>query len=135
MSLRDLLDEKRVSDKDRSRLFAAHWDMFVKDNAPLPEVQYKWDASRTRRQSDFAYPDAKLLIEIDGGTKQINRGSRGANVGGSHNSDEDRWRSNDAAMLGYRFCRFTPEMITRDPIRCINAVLSAAGLPIVEPEG
>lgn len=54
-------------------------------------------------ESDFAYPQWKLLIEIDGGVWR-----RG---GGAHshpsNIERDIEKGNDAALLGYHLLRFT----------------------------
>jgi very-short-patch-repair endonuclease len=134
MSLTEVMEAKGVGLNDKAYLFARYWDTYVGDAAPQPEVQFKWDKVRTRRASDFAFPQHMLLIEIDGGTKQVYRGSKGSVVGGSHNSDADRDRSNDAAMYGYRFNRFSPEMLAGDPIGCLNKVLASIGMPAVEIE-
>jgi very-short-patch-repair endonuclease len=133
-SLTEIMEDKGVSLKDKAYIFARYCDTYVGDAAPQPEVQYRWDKKRTRRASDFAFPQQKLLVEIDGGTKQVFHGRKGSVVGGSHNSDADRDRSNDAAVYGYRFNRFTPEKLTSDPIVCLNTVLASIGVPALELE-
>ena len=64
---------------------------------------------RRRWRFDFAFADAKLLIEIDGGIWMAG--------GGAHSNPRDIERNmrkrNDAALLGYRVLAFTPRDVTK----------------------
>jgi very-short-patch-repair endonuclease len=54
---------------------------------------------------DFAIPDAKLAIEIEGGIWTGGRHTRGAGY------EKDLEKYNLAAMLGWKVLRFTPQMV------------------------
>ncbi len=62
---------------------------------------------------DFAWPEAKLAVEIDGG--------QFAPSGGRHNSDEDRAKLNAAAEFGWRVLRYSPAML-RDPQAVVEQI-------------
>lgn len=67
---------------------------------PEPRTQYHFHPTRKWR-FDYAFPDAKIAIEVEGGT-WINGGhSRG---GGQL---KDREKFNAAGLLGWRVLRFT----------------------------
>lgn len=61
---------------------------------------------------DFAWPDKKIAVEIDGG--------QWAPKGGRHNRDSDREKINAAASLGWRVFRFSNQQIKNDPGACIQ---------------
>ena len=66
---------------------------------------------------DFAWPAAKVAVEIDGGTWGNGRHSRGAGYAA------DCEKLNNAAMLGWCVIRLTPAMIEDKWIAAIKAVL------------
>jgi len=77
----------------------------------------KWEA-------DFAYPEYRLLIEIDGGIWR-----RG---GGAHSHPSailrDIDKANDAAYLGYHVLRFTTDHVRHGhAIRYLTQVLESRG--------
>jgi len=69
---------------------------------PVPEYRFhpvrKWRA-------DFAFPESMILVEIEGGIWANGRHNRGA----GYSSDCEKY--NNAALLGYRVFRFTPDMV------------------------
>jgi len=69
---------------------------------------------------DFAFPWATppLAIECDGGQWSPH--------GGRHNTDGDREKLNNAAVLGWRIIRFSATML-RDPEHCTRMVKEALG--------
>lgn len=71
---------------------------------PKPEREYKFALPRKWR-FDFAYPDLKLAIEVEGGT-WVN----GAHTRGGHYESDCR-KYNRAALLGWRVLRFTTGMV------------------------
>lgn len=71
---------------------------------PEPEIEYKFHETR-RWRFDFAYPDIKLAIEIEGGTWTKGRHTRGAGF-------EADCRKYAAAMeLGWNVYRCTGGMV------------------------
>ena len=71
---------------------------------PVPVQEYRFDPSR-RWRFDFAYPDKKLAIEVEGG---VYTGGRHVRIGGFENDAE---KYNTAALMGWMVLRFTPKMI------------------------
>jgi hypothetical protein len=94
---------KKVTDK--KGVFRA----LLEDHAPMAlenmEEEYVFFPGR-RWRSDYAWPEIKLLVEIDGGSW--------APHGGRHASDRDREKINSAASIGYTVLRFSPQQVTGD---------------------
>ena len=67
---------------------------------------------------DYAWPAARLAVEIDGG--------QWAPGGGRHATDKDREKLNEAAALGWRVLRFSPAMLA-DPAACVALARAALG--------
>ena len=66
----------------------------------LPEFVREFKFHSTRRwKADFAWPDVKLLAEVEGGIW-----NGGAHVRGKH-YESDCEKYNEAALLGYRVIR------------------------------
>ena len=80
---------------------------------PQGEREYRFHPKR-RWRFDWAWPDRKLAVEVDGG-QWVKRGGR-------HNSDKDREKLNAAAVAGWRVVRFSGTMLKRDPAGCIETV-------------
>lgn len=70
---------------------------------PHPISEYKFYNLR-RWRFDFAWPNKKVAIEIDGGGFSFG--------GGKHMQPRDLEKLNTAAALGWKVYRFTPAMIT-----------------------
>ncbi len=84
----------------------------------LPESVREFVFAPPRRfRADFAWPAAKLLAEIDGGTY--------APGGGRHAGEADKEKANLAACLGYRVLHFSPQQVERDPTGCVALVRRA----------
>ena len=71
---------------------------------PKPVYQFKFHPER-RWRSDLAWPDRKLLVEIEGGTWSNGRHTRGSGF------EKDCEKYNEAAILGYRILRVTGGMV------------------------
>lgn len=69
-----------------------------------PEQEFVFAAPRKWR-ADFAFPNPKILVEIEGGSWIAGRHSRGSGFA------KDCEKYNAAALLGYRVLRFTPQMV------------------------
>jgi len=70
--------------------------------APVREFYF---AKPRRFRADFAWPDRKILAEVEGGTWSGGRHVRGK----GYESDCEKYSI--AAMLGYRVLRFTTAMV------------------------
>lgn len=74
--------------------------------APTPQTEYRFHPDRQWR-TDLAWPDLRLLVEVEGGVWM-----RG---GGRHNRAEgftnDARKYNSCALLGYTLLRYTGDMI------------------------
>ncbi len=68
------------------------------------ETQYRWNPDREWK-ADFAYPDLKIIIEINGGS----------HIQGRHNRhkgyEEDLEKANQAQLSGWLYLSFTGDMV------------------------
>ena len=120
--------------KNLNTEFLYYWQLLSKD-APDPVQEYHFVReivgddpgvrSRIKEKGlrdwrfDFAWPNEKVAVELEGGTWV-----RGAHTRGRHfRSDCEKY--NFAQLLGYRVLRFTGDMLEDNPIKCIELVVSA----------
>lgn len=73
---------------------------------PEPVAQFKWCHGR-RFAADFAYPEEKILIEVQGGV-YLPRGGR-HNRGAGY--EADRAKINEAQLQGWRVLEFGPSHV------------------------
>jgi len=71
---------------------------------PVPDREFRFHPVR-RWRADFAWPDQKILVEVDGGVYVQGRHTRGRGF------EEDMRKLNAAAVLGYRVLRFSTGMV------------------------
>ena len=98
----------------------ALWDQaLAAHGADLPPAceQYLFAAPWRKWAADYAWPAARLLVELDGMAWQAG--------GGHHNTDEDRFRNNSAVALGWRMLHFTSKALRTEPATCIALVRRA----------
>jgi very-short-patch-repair endonuclease len=81
-----------------------------------PEREWMFHPTRKWR-FDFAWPDVKLAVEIEGGTWRGGRHSRGSGF------DNDAAKYNAAVLLGWRVLRYSTGMVQSGI--AINEVLEA----------
>ena len=74
------------------------------DGLPEPVREYKFHPHR-RWRFDFAWPDLKLAVEVEGGLWQWGRHNRPAGY------EEDLEKYNEATLLGWRLLRFSTDMV------------------------
>jgi very-short-patch-repair endonuclease len=82
-----------------------------------PEEEFRFDPVR-RWRFDFAWPEKRVAVEIDGGQWLPN--------GGRHSRDSDRAKLNRAAVMGWRVLRFSPQELNSNPhdaIQCVREAL------------
>lgn len=84
---------------------------------PIPTAQYKFIEDRKFR-ADFAWPNKKVICEVEGGTWNGGRHVTGAGF------EKDCEKYNLAAKNGWRVFRFTSSMIKKGvAIETLRAVL------------
>lgn len=114
-----------MSNADKASLFGYMWRTFGNGEQPQPEYQFAADeiytdkAGRKRKRGwafDWAFVGEKLAIEVDGNAWHV----RG---GGSHMRKKDLEKLNEATRRGWRVLRFTPQMLEREPDKCVALVL------------
>ncbi len=72
----------------------------------LPDPVREFPFAHPRKyRADFAWPDARLLVEVEGGAYSQGRHTRGAGY------TEDCRKYDLAVLLGWRVLRFTGEMV------------------------
>lgn len=71
---------------------------------PLPEREYRFAPPR-RFRADFAYPEQKILVEVQGGIYTRGAHSRGIGL------ERDYEKLNLAQLLGYKVFQFSRKMI------------------------
>lgn len=94
-----------MSDLEQTFLF--YWRALV-PSAPEPVSEHRFDATR-RWRFDFAWPDKKVAVEIEGGTHANGRHNRAAGYA------KDCEKYNAAAEAGWRVLRYTGGMVKDDP--------------------
>jgi very-short-patch-repair endonuclease len=71
-----------------------------------PETEFRFHPGR-KWALDFAWPDQKVGVEIEGGTR----------LGGRHNRHDgfeaDAEKYNEAAIMGWLILRFTTDMVEK----------------------
>lgn len=111
---------RKQSDLEAS--FLNYWNILcpVRYRAEIvPEYQFhptrKW-------RFDYALPNFKIGIELDGGAFSGGRHVRGAGF------EKDLEKMNYAATLGWRVFRYTGSMLRKDPSGCIDLILRLVGI-------
>ncbi len=101
-----------LADRTESELEDAFLALVRRSGLPLPEVNQRWDASGRWVRTDFRWPAARLVVEVDGwGT----HGGRAA-----FEDDAERalalWRS------GFELLRFTHRQVHESPAAVVEAL-------------
>ena len=80
------------------------------------EREYRFNSAR-RWRLDFAVPDYKIGVEVEGATWAAGRHTRGSGYA------KDCEKYNNAACLGWTVLRYTSDMIRDNPGQIIDDVL------------
>lgn len=83
-----------------------------------PESEYRFTEGRQWRL-DYAWPDCRVAVEIEGGAWTGGRHTRGAGF------VEDCRKYNCAQCLGWTVLRYTPCMLDADPIGVAQEIAAA----------
>lgn len=108
-------DPSTTIDSDAETIF---FEALRSARVPLPQTQVWVTTRRGRTRIDFAYPDARIAIEVDGWT---DHGTRAA-------FESDRARQNELVELGWRVVRFTWLQLTTEPVEVAITVARTIGL-------
>src|SRR5688572_26974789 len=96
------------------RKFALYWPSLAPTH-PDPKPEFEFALPRKWR-FDFAWPDVRVAVEMQGGTWIQGRHSRGKG------QTEDANKLNTATLLGWDVMYFTSDMFANDPAGCIEMV-------------
>lgn len=85
----------------------------------MPVTEFRFHPLR-RWRADFAWPDEKVLLEVEGGIWMRGRHTRGA----GWQKDADKY--NEASIMGYTLLRVTPvQLNTQSTIDLVRRALDA----------
>lgn len=101
---------------DLEALFLFHWRALT--CGPEPEQEYRFHPTR-RWRFDFAWVDARVAVECEGGTWTRGRHTRGGGF------EKDCEKYNSATAMGWRVFRVTSGMLTKDPAAFVDMVYRA----------
>lgn len=82
----------------------AEFLLHCRANKLKPKTEFRFNPSRKWRL-DFAFPDQKLGIEINGGIWRVSGHTTGTGL------TRDYEKGNSAILLGWRVLNFTPAMV------------------------
>ena len=82
-----------------------------------PVQEYRFHPVR-RWRFDFAFPEHKVAVEIEGGTFAKSRHTTGTGY------EKDCEKYNSAILNGWRVFRFTGKMITVDNFKMVKGLIS-----------
>lgn len=95
--------------------FQFYWQALRPTDAPDPVAEYAFLPPR-RWRFDYAWPDARVAVELEGGVYTNGRHVRPDGFTG------DCVKYNHAALNGWRVLRFTGQLLSEDPATCISQV-------------
>lgn len=81
------------------------WQIACDPDIPLPVREFRFCPTR-RWRADFAWPEHRLLVEVEGAVWSAGRHVRG------HGFTKDAEKANTAQLLWYRVLRFTGPQVT-----------------------
>jgi very-short-patch-repair endonuclease len=97
--VRALLDSHASSDRPSESVLETRFRQLLRGAdvpVPTPQFEIRLESGRTARV-DFAYPDLKVAVELDGAAYHSSQSAK----------QRDRRRENDLVALGWRVLRFT----------------------------
>ena len=103
----------------RELQFARIWQAVDTRNKQPFEREHRFDAGRMWR-FDFAWPSAKVAVEIEGGT--FSRGKTRHTSSTGHQSDCEKY--NAAAIAGWCVLKYTAKDLDQRPVQVCREVIS-----------
>jgi very-short-patch-repair endonuclease len=117
--LRAVLDEWPVGDtRPDSVLELKFARMCRRAGLPEPAFQYELTVAGATRRVDFAFPELRLAIEVDGFAVRTNR----------EVFQRERRRQNDFTAVGWTILRFTWHDITNEPDYVVRKIMDTLAL-------
>ena len=109
-----------AKESEAERAFQTRWiqlnSLRAEDVRSVPVREYRFDTVLASR-FDFAWPQVKVAVEIEGGTwMRISGHTSGAGYA------KDCFKYNRAAELGWTVLRYTPQMVEADPAFVIHQI-------------
>lgn len=97
-------------------------DIFVKacraDGLPMPDAEHRFAPPR-RWRFDYAWPESKVALEVEGGAFSGGRHTRGAGF------LKDMEKYNAATLAGWKVLRVTPSTLLSDGIDLVKQAIGA----------
>jgi len=92
-------------------------------NLPARERWYKFHPKR-KWEFDNAWPELLVAVELDGGNHMVKWSKKLKKyvAVGRHTKDGDYEKLNAAAELGWLMLRFTPTMLSKDPMGLMDQI-------------
>lgn len=104
-----------MSQSGPERSFLFYWCALAPTTCAEPVTEYRFARPR-RWRFDFAWPDLRIAVEIEGGVY-----TRGRHVRpGGYQGDIEKY--NAAVLAGWRVLRYTAPMLDADPARVVREV-------------
>jgi len=116
--VREVIRARDPSRPVESEIETALFRLLGRAGLPRPVLQFVVRTRTGRRRLDFAYPDRRLAIEMDGYSFH----------GGRRAFESDRVRQNELEELGWNVLRFTAAQVRSDPTGVVMSVGAALGL-------
>jgi very-short-patch-repair endonuclease len=115
-ALRRVLEQRALLDRpSESVLEAALAELCRDHDLPPPEYQYAVRVAGGERRLDFAYPELRLAIEVDGFETHAT----------AEGFASDRVRSNELALAGWTVLHFTWHQVVHRPGYVASMILDA----------
>jgi very-short-patch-repair endonuclease len=114
-ALREILEHRGYGRPRGSRLEGRFLRVLRDTGLPLPTSQHEVRIGAARYFIDFAYPELRLAIELDGLAKRTSRQA----------VDRELARQNAMVLDGWTVLRFTWSDVTERPDRVVDCVLRA----------
>lgn len=94
------------------------------------ELKFAWETHRRKWRFDWCLPEFKVAVEIDGGKAMAHwsKKLRRCVVVGRHNRDPDLEKHNAACELGWIVFHFSPAMLKKNGVQCVEQVLTCIKL-------
>lgn len=108
----------RVTQSSGERMFETLWTQIAGRSAPEPVTELRFHPVR-RWRFDFAWPDVRVAVEVDGGVYTYGRHNRPGGFA------QDCEKINAAQSLGWVVFRVTPSDLRTRPEEFIAMVVSA----------
>lgn len=102
-----------MSNSKLEREFLGFWKIL---KGPELTTEYRFHAKR-RWTFDFAFPEKKIAMEVEGGTFSRGRHVRGVGYA------NDCIKYNAATVLGWQVYRFTSDMLKKDPYGHLKPII------------